>query len=231
MSRIERFNAQTKPIIISALSTASFQITDYVVRQIGSQTISALISVVVVVLSVLILNQVIEYLIDKSVSLRKLILGDDFIEGLWLDLSWSEDDLRVEHGAIIQIQFKQGHFQINGTSYDGAGQKMASFNSLLACYGGKTLFYEYTAHTRYAIGTTSKTEQGITNLLFDSPPESFTGSWTGYSSQKHSRLEGRKLQAAELAAHNKLKTPMDKEKFIVEEIKAHNQRLANSLQA
>ena len=72
-------------------------------------------------------------LIDNAPSLRRAILGDRFVEGLWVEVVHDQRDgesAEVKYGALLSIAFAEGELSIAGDVYDAeSGTPVGAFSS------------------------------------------------------------------------------------------------------
>lgn len=104
--------------------------------------------------------------------LRKIILKDEFIEGIWLE--------RVENfglgtiTTISKISFKDGKYNFSGTNYSDDGKRVHSnFKADMVAVQGNTMIYKTTRDSQ------GVSEEGFGRMRFSSfgsgPPKEFTG--------------------------------------------------------
>jgi hypothetical protein len=76
---------------------------------------------------------VLSVLLDHFRWLRKFILGDHFVEGLWVEIVHDQPYNRhseIKYGALISISFSDGELSIAGDVYDATtGVPLGAFSS------------------------------------------------------------------------------------------------------
>src|SRR5690242_960943 len=72
-------------------------------------------------------------LIDNARWLRRLILGDRFVEGLWVEVVHDQPEdqqSKIKYGALLSITFSDGELSISGDVYDAlSGGPVGAFSS------------------------------------------------------------------------------------------------------
>lgn len=72
-------------------------------------------------------------LIDSAPSLRRAILGDRFVEGIWVEVVHDQPEgerAKVKYGALLSITFSDGELAIAGDVYDAeGGTPLGAFSS------------------------------------------------------------------------------------------------------
>ncbi|HKY86957.1 MAG TPA: hypothetical protein VJL90_09375 [Pseudorhodoplanes sp.] len=64
--------------------------------------------------------------------LRKTMMGSRYIEGLWLDAVFDNDQKTVKHVGIINFEYSKGYLVARATDYDLNGHKRSSFQSIFS---------------------------------------------------------------------------------------------------
>lgn len=106
------------------------------------------IVLIAVIILIVVISKVVEFsintVISKSKSIRKLLLGKNFIEGYWVEgvIDISEIN-KVESLAIIKITFIENHYSISGESFALDNKLRGSFHSMHSDYQNFCLKYSY----------------------------------------------------------------------------------------
>lgn len=135
-----------------------------------------LILAVVIVIFVFV---IIDYILDKLVELafiRKLILGEDYIEGHWIELAYDVQNGQAISYSLISIKGNGDSLILSGDSYDYAtSTPIGSFTSNSITYEYPHLYYNY----KYDITNEINLKEGISRIKFNShfgkSPLSLTG--------------------------------------------------------
>lgn len=78
--------------------------------------------------------------VDHSPRLRKLILGDDYIEGFWFNKVQLSTTARF---GLLRIIVTEGGVTVHGEQFDELGKLTATWESQMADYHNNTLRYAY----------------------------------------------------------------------------------------
>ena len=108
---------------------------------------------IVMVFVILFFNWLIEYILERAIWLRRILLRRHFFEGIWIqtiknDLTTNKPLSNVPH-SIVYISYDKGRYKIKGLSYDNEGNHIATFDSHFAeySYSTNTLEYPFTITT------------------------------------------------------------------------------------
>lgn len=211
MERFNRFNDGARVALATISSGLSVLLLDPATRMFGSRVWGSVVAIFVVTLLALALDSAVHALLDRSVTLRRWIAGDDFLEGWWMDTATNTDGGPPTHAAIQQICFGDKGFDLSGASYLPSGEKLATWSSVATSYERRTLYVIYEAQTNLVAGGF---ERGLVQMQFDRPPNSYTGYLTDFSGNVTRRIAGKRVTDAELAAHGQLATPSDRSAFL-----------------
>jgi hypothetical protein len=117
-------------------------------------------------------------ILDNARWLRKAVLGDRFVEGLWFEVVHDQPEdhnSRIKYGALITIKFDDGELSISGDVYDAAsGMPVGAFTSRRVAFE-EELTYVYDQVMREQV---AMRQVGFGLLFFASGtgrPSSFNG--------------------------------------------------------
>lgn len=79
------------------------------------------------------------FFIERFTFIKKLILGSEYIEGIWLNKAKNTV-------GIIRIIFKDESYSIDGSQYDEEGILLATWRSTTLSFDGNKLEYVYNTH-------------------------------------------------------------------------------------
>ena len=97
-------------------------------------------------------------------------------------------------------------------TFDPGGNRIATFTSTSAVYADRQFTFEYRGmNDEYR----ELVESGLTQLQFDAPPLSYSGFYFDYTASIHSRVHGRKVDAATLKECERFQVPDAKRDFMV----------------
>ena len=110
---------------------------------------------------------------DSCPLVRKLALGDDYLEGVWIDAVTGSDLF-----GVISISYKDGHLRMNGEQYNTQGAVTACWDNFLINIDGRTVRTLYRA-PQYGAGAPSEL-LGFSTYIFSGPPGKPPQRYTGY---------------------------------------------------
>lgn len=121
---------------------------------------------VILIITLVTLNIAINKGIDHAKWFRKLIVGKDFVEGIWLQrISNKSLPNSVPIYSIISISFKDNIYKISGESFNSSGKFTANFYSITSEYNSRVLKYPFkVTSTEFP----KKLIYGYTELTFSS---------------------------------------------------------------
>lgn len=146
-----------KDSILKALGEPE-QVTDYKAEY--------LILLVVFVFTYAFLSKLVEFGINGSPFLRRMMMGGANIEGDWIAIVYDENHREVVSGTIATIDFHGGRYVVNGIDYDSTGRIVGRFFTDISEYADYRL--KFTANAQ-AIGDSAETE-GYGVYDFDPAP-------------------------------------------------------------
>ncbi len=124
--------------------------------------ISFIVSIVIIILIFLI----IDFILDKIVELkfiRKLILGEDYIEGQWAELAYDATSNTDISYSLLTIKGDGESLVLNGDSFDvNTFVHIGSFVSNSITYEYPHLFYNY----KYDINSQINSKEGMSRIKF-----------------------------------------------------------------
>ncbi len=155
------------------------------------------IVVVAIILFVVIsfFNWAITKIVDNSKSLRKLLLGKDFLEGCWIQKI--TDESMHERPVIyskVYISYDDGSYKVTGESFDKDGNFTANFHSQFSEYSNHILKYPFTITT---LENQEKKVFGTSKLTFSSTnelPKRYLGIVYSNLREKPVYIKAKKLQ-------------------------------------
>lgn len=159
-------------------------IADLILRHLEHTKIPFLASAAFIGLMVIATMHVMELLattvFERLGFVRRFVLGDDCIEGMWFDNVVGEDLF-----GLITIQFRDGGISISGEQYDAAGKITATWENYVVAFEGCTLRAIYRA-PQFRGGVPSEV-YGFTTYVFTGrpgkPPSFFSGFFADISGE------------------------------------------------
>lgn len=224
MDKINKFSDLYKLIIATIATILTTFIIDWLRQKTGDRNFAAVLAIIIVSVVMILLNFILENSFENSVILRKMVFGNDFIEGYWYDVSFNEKERTIEHAILMKISYGTGKFNINGVTYDKVGNRIATWKSLDSNYCERILFYQYEAHTNVN-NNEIFIEKGINQLCFDIPPNSYTGFYIDYANKMRYNICGEKVDKKEMKEYNNFKSSKDKSNFLNLKVKEFEQNL------
>ncbi len=220
MERLKKLDNLYKLIIGTVATILTTFILDDLTQRLGDKGYATLMTILAVTVIILVMNFVLESLFENSVLLRKMLFGDDFIEGYWYDITFNQKTKKVRHSVLFSIFYEGGQIKVSGLGYDPQGNRVGTFKSTESSYSNRVLFYQYESHTNYNQGFI---EIGVSQLCFDKPANSYSGFYLDYSDKMRFNVNGDRVPASIMDEHNGFKTNEDKKAFILKNIEEFEQ--------
>jgi hypothetical protein len=131
---------------------------------------------------------------DRAIWLRRVILGDEYIEGVWFDTV-------VGQGlyGLITIHIRDGKITTTGEQFDRTGRITATWEDYVVTFEGRTLRGIYRA-PQFREGGPSEV-YGFSTYIFSGLPGKAPNSYSGFFAD--SSVEARKCQLKGLKITNK----------------------------
>jgi hypothetical protein len=214
MNNFESFRTVYNLIIVTITSVLTVYLLSYYESKIKGKKLSTLFVVISVSILIVVLNYSVEKLIDNNASVRKWIDPDNFIEGYWYDIT--SDSTGVTHGVVMKISYENGNYLVTGETMNLSGEHYATFKSTSIVYSNRVLFFNFETYN-----SNNYLDQGIDQLQFGIPPDSYTGFYLNYhypGGTKIFAVTGTKVKDEELKYYNNFKSIDDKKKFLYEKI-------------
>ena len=181
-----------------SISVIFAQIATEWIKSKGLDNWLAAISAILIVLSVgKILEIVFNELFERIRWMRKLWLGDQFVEGIWFEVVF-KDNVPSYYG-LLTIRSDRSGVRIGGQGYDSDGSKLEFFQSNDVSISWPMLTYTYTAHRR---STANPINSGVENIIFEerdsAPPIRLTAVFTDIFTGDSHETEAWKVTDAEI---------------------------------
>jgi hypothetical protein len=211
MDRFQSFNNRARVAVATLAAAAALVITDATGAFLKNRLLAGAAAVVLVSLAALVGSTLLENAVDRSGRMRRWIAKDDFVEGWWLDVSKDPASGSSTHAAVQQVSYRDGGFEVSGSSYLRGGERFATWSSVACAYVRRTLFVVYEAQTDEVGGGFGR---GLVEMKFDTPPTSYSGSYRDFSGQIVRSLRGERISDSDLVQHNGLRTVADRVSLI-----------------
>lgn len=148
---------------------------------------------VLVILGIYLLEYLASLMIEHAQFLRRWIMGENFVEGVWVDIvqTHTSDDTTFS-GGIFEIFFQGGELRVSGSSFDETGRKIGTFNSNFVHYADWSLSFHY----HKGVWAAKDTPDGYSHYHFnpDKPrPDSFDGFYIPKDGASINRVVGNQL--------------------------------------
>jgi hypothetical protein len=215
MHRFERINGVYRLFVATGVSAISVLILDQLQEVLKSRSLAWVVLLGLVAIAVFLLNQAFEGLLEASVTIRKLIAGDEFIEGHWHDISVDRSTKVIRHGCFLTIRWEDGRFALNGTTFDEAGNLDSTFRSTSAAFENGILTFGYQSYSK---GYDHAIEIGIDQSRFDRPAQSYSGFYFDFTKTIECRIHGIKVDRETLTKFNHFADLAAKQRFITEKM-------------
>lgn len=202
LKKIENQINICKAVASSIIGTISgFLLKKFLFEKPETDYITLLIIAIIVFFLTAIANYLITSFIEKNKFLRKKILGNDFIEGHWIQKIESESYglMHTVQYSLIKISIEKSHYKVVGTSFQTDGSETtAHFFSQTSDFNGVILSYPFTVESlEYK---DSKNIFGHTKLHFSKTgglPDSYFGIVESNVREKPVKVRGKKISAKE----------------------------------
>jgi hypothetical protein len=153
VDRLERIARAVSGFLAIAVITAAMfkhELLDGLIESIGHMagqkigpTASSAIAVIVLSLGFAGLEIGVHASIKKWRWLRRLLLGSDDIEGVWVDHVRQGD--AILNGAFVSIKYRDGEFAVTGDEWTADGRHVHSFWSEFSKYENNRLRFAFTS--------------------------------------------------------------------------------------
>jgi len=173
IQKLENVSLYFGVFVGSILTNISY---DYLKTHGLSDYLLTVILFLVLAVSIQALSAMSRTIIKQSSWVRRIIVGDDYIEGIWVDVA--EHNGSKSYGLFI-VRYVKNSFHVVGKEFDDQGQVIYDWQSINSSFDGDRLIYLYSTHTR--LGHSVADNYGVSSLTFiRSGPNKFPKSATGY---------------------------------------------------
>lgn len=210
MIRLARISSVATGLGVTAGILASRATAKWFEDQNVREVIILASSVVIVAVLAQLFRIVITYVILNFRFTRRLILGRQYIEGIWIDLM-EENGNPVSLG-LTRINIIDGELKINGDDYDTEGMHTGYYSWEFFKYDWPRINYVYSYHRS---DDNEVIRLGYGEILFDDiggTPFRYTGHYIDLKKGEQSRFEGWKLK--DRNQMKKLNTPAGREAVV-----------------
>ncbi len=132
-------------------SIGAVYIKEYLENNIsGQKTLVILITFSIALLIFITLTYTLREFVKRNILLKRLILGSNYIGGIWFDYVKNMDGLIVG-GGIISIKINSHGIEISGDNYNmgnGKCEKVGDFQSALSKFNNRRLDFSYYSNNR-----------------------------------------------------------------------------------
>jgi hypothetical protein len=177
----------------------------------NQKELSALFLAMLLLILSEIVFRLLQFIIDNSRIIRRLILTNQYFEGVWLD--------RVEFGnnfiqyGIIEISYNKGVYHVLGQSYSPEGKPLGNWESSASWASNKKLRYIHKSNFESPL---IQDFDGITEIFFlcagSTYPNTYNGTYIDICPNPHkNRFIGERINKLDF---KKLKTVDGRTNFI-----------------
>ena len=145
IGRLNNFIDLIRTIVTSGIALSSLVFIDLLRTLFNSHLIALAVTFFLVVLVSKFFESMLINLIANSLKLRRLIMGQHFIEGYWVDKVIGEDPDKVDSVAIFQIRIYKMQYEVSGESLKPDGFQLGTFKTYISEYEDFKLRYAYDA--------------------------------------------------------------------------------------
>lgn len=143
IKRLEKFIAWGTTIITSIVGLLSTYFAKQAETKFNNTAVMLLCALIFIVLASKVLEYFLEKIIEKSIWVRRQILGNHYVEGFWIDKVIEQQTKEVVAVAILKISFENKQLTSSGESYDLTGNKLGTFRTYISSYENFKLKYAY----------------------------------------------------------------------------------------
>jgi hypothetical protein len=185
---------------------------------------SPAVAVVLFYVASQLLRMVLELLLERLTGLRRFLLGDQFVEGVWFDLIFEGSNLiSVGHSMIKYID---GKMSLSGEDFPLDHSGKGYFRSKLVDFTWPTLEYTYI----YENQVDDQQGYGVVQFVEQSgPPLSYTGKFVNRSNGK--RFTFQSFRVSNKASLRVFEQEKMKDKFILNYLQAEIKKYQGVLTA
>jgi hypothetical protein len=210
MKDFEKFRQKYALVMGVIVSFVTPYLFDLFKSSISNNTLRHVVILISVGTALLLLNSLLENLINKNASFRKLIAKKVFIEGYWFDKTIENEDLL--HVLLMNICYQEGAYVVTAEYFDKNQQSIGTFTSTPSTYNNNELLFR--VDVSYLL---SKSNDGIDYLKFNSPPTFYIGYYLDLHDPegiKKYEVQGKRVSKDDLKKYHRLKEDTDKKNFV-----------------
>ena len=211
MNRYERFSNFFR---IMAL-VGAILLADILLNKLQGLNIPPVIAFTLKGISAVAVLQIAEFLsswlFDSSSFVRRIALGTEYLEGVWLD-TVTDSDLF----GILNVSYRNGQLCMNGESYDLEGNVTASWDNFQINIDGRTVRALYRS-PQYSDGVPSEI-LGFSTYIFSGPPGKAPEQYSGYfadSSSHGARCALRGFRIVDKTILKRLRSPNERQEALL----------------
>ncbi|MGC4038684.1 MAG: hypothetical protein QM764_22160 [Chitinophagaceae bacterium] len=202
MEKLEKFYKVVNVILIVLMLSVEGELRHWL-EETGLKEKEWLLFVVLVLILVVvfkILEWLIEVLVEKNPVLRKWILGNEYLEGVWCDRTTIDNNYLF---AVLTISFSDGMYFVNGAQYYPDGQEHHSWSTIASKFDNSTMRLLYRS-IYFHEGDKKDEYMGYSSFTFEKMnlnkfPISYTGKYKDFGADNIERpYKGYKIVKQEL---------------------------------
>lgn len=213
MDRLNKIAQITQTLSLAASAAVGQQVSSWLEKQkTFSPWLPPLVALLIVVVGLHLLQSLLENIFDSSRTLRRLLLGHQFIEGTWFDLSLADD--RPPIVGIARILFSGSTVRFYGDDFSVDGTRQGHYMSDYASLEWPKLKYKYTYHVS---GTRQLSNQGFGEAQFlthGGPSQQYVGFHFDILEGLRVTYEGWKIEDQQIL--DKLDNPNTRREVVLE---------------
>lgn len=141
MKKLEKFYRITNIGIVSVLLIFEGKVRDLIH---APEVVGYVATIAILIMLFKLLEWVIELFVERTIWLRRLILGDEYLEGVWCDKITIDDKFCY---AILTITLDNEMYYINGSQFYIDGTLQHTWNTLASKYDDHIIRFLY--HSTY----------------------------------------------------------------------------------
>jgi len=212
MKKIERFYKYANSIFVVIVVLIEEQVIQFVEHLgIKNNVLVYVISIITLITLFKIMEWTVEQLLEKVCWIRKLLLGEDYIEGVWLD---KVEINKEKFYSLIHINYEDGMYYINGEQFFDNRVIKCSWHTISSRYENNSLKTIY--ETTHYCGGKNETFYGLSVYNFSiNPQHTSPETFSGFFFDTSSSLTNSSFHGYKIVDKNELEMLRDPQKRIV----------------
>lgn len=192
MDRLKKLSQLSSVVSIAVGVGIAKEFTDWIIKFNLPSWFPHVTAVIVVVITFQFLKFIFEAIFDMSVTMRRILLGHQFIEGTWLDIM-SHNGKPISYG-VTRIVSSGSSFRISGEDYDLNANNTGFYSLDMLVFEFPKIKYKYTYQRSDSLGLA---QEGFGEFQFrerNGAPVKYAGFTFDLGEGKRITFEGWKVE-------------------------------------